>query len=55
MQFLDIRIGAFFCFLNVFGIAVPALIYKKHPTWSSIITVPYCGLPNDSKLCDFMH
>ena len=32
MRFLDVKIGALFCFLYGFGIAVPVLIYSKHPT-----------------------
>ena len=27
MRFLDVKIGALFCFLNGFGIAVPVFIY----------------------------
>ena len=27
MRFLDVKIGALFCFLNGFGIVVPAFIY----------------------------
>ena len=33
MNFLDVKIGALFCFLN----AVPVFIYKKHTTRSSIV------------------
>ena len=41
MRFLEVKIGALFCFLNGSGIAVPVFIYYKHPTRSSIVLSLY--------------
>ena len=52
MRFLVVNISALLCFLNGFGIAVPVFSYS---VINCIITVPDCGLPNGTKLSNFMN
>ena len=52
MRFLVEKISALLCFLDGFGIAVPVL---SNSVIACIVTVPDCGLPNGTKLSNFMN
>ena len=54
MRFLDVKRGAYFCFLNGLGIAVPVL-ETSNSVNNYIIIAPDYSLPNVTKVSNYMN
>ena len=57
IRFLVEDFSTFFCILDGFGIAVPVFSYLEtsNSVINFIITAPDCGLPNGTRISNFMN